>query len=83
LLDALLGASMEAVLEEMNLPEAVMGTLLRRESVYKPFLDLALASEQDSDTALASLAASLQLGADEINQAQLQALSFADTMQFS
>jgi hypothetical protein len=83
LLDVLLGAPMEAVLGEMNLPEAVMDTLLRRDSVYKPFFDLALASELESDTALASLAASLQLRANQINQAQLQALSFADTMQFS
>ncbi|MGB0126890.1 MAG: HDOD domain-containing protein [Rhodocyclaceae bacterium] len=83
LLDVLLGTSMDAVLEEMHLPAAVADTLLRRDSVYKPFLDLALASEQDSDTAISSLAASLQLDPAQVNQAQLQALSFADTMQFT
>lgn len=83
LLDILLGTSMESVLEEMHLPEAVADTLLRRDSVYKPFLELALASEQDSDASLSSLAASLQLEAVHINRAQLQALSFADTMQFT
>jgi len=82
LLDVLLGTSMEAILNEMKLPEMVMDTLLRRDSVYKPFLELAVASERDSDTSLAEMSSSLQLDAARVNRAQLQALSFADTLQF-
>jgi EAL and modified HD-GYP domain-containing signal transduction protein len=82
LLDALLGSTMEAILQEMSLPESVADALLRRDSVYKPFLELALATESDSDAAVSRIAASLQLTAEHVNQAQLQALSFADSPQF-
>lgn len=82
LLDVLLGTSMDAILEEMHLPEGVIDALLRKDSVYKPFLELAVASESDSDTALAEIAASLQLEASRVNQAQMQALSFADSLQY-
>ena len=82
LLDILLGTSMEAILDEMKLPEVVMDTLLQRDSVYKPFLELAVASESDSDTSLAEISSSLQLEAARVNRAQLQALSFADSLQF-
>ena len=82
LLDVLLGTSMEAILEEMHLPEGVTDALLQKDCVYKPFLDLAVASESDSDTSLAAISASLQLETSQVNQAQMQALSFADNLQF-
>ena len=82
LLDVLLGTPMEAILEEMHLPEGVTDALLQNESVYKPFLELAVAAESDRDTSLAQISASLQLEVSRLNQAQLQALSFADSLQF-
>jgi EAL and modified HD-GYP domain-containing signal transduction protein len=60
----------------------VTDTLLHRDSVYKPFLELAVASESDSDTSLAEMSSSLQLEAARVNRAQLQALSLADSLPF-
>lgn len=79
-LDILLGVPFETILEEMKLPDAVSDALLDRESVFRPFLDLALACEQDSDERLSALAAALQLPAAEVNRALLKALSFADSL---
>jgi EAL and modified HD-GYP domain-containing signal transduction protein len=79
-LDVLLGVPFETILEEMKLPDAVSDALLRRDSMFKPFLDLALACEADSDQGLAVLADSLHLSAGEVNRALFQALSFADSL---
>jgi len=81
LLDALLGVSMEKVLESMSLPEPICDALLGQGGVYGPFLDLAIASEGLDGEALASQAQLLGLSADQFNSAQMQALSFADTME--
>ena len=48
---------------------------------YQASLDLALASEADDGQAVAEQAGMLGLTADQFNRAQLQALSFADTME--
>lgn len=82
-LDVLLGVPFESILEEMKLPDAVSDALLRRDSVFKPFLDLALACEQGGDERLAELAGSLQLSAVEVNRSLLKALSFADSLPVS
>lgn len=82
LLDVLLGTSMEGILDEMSLPESVTDALMLKDSVYKPFLELAVASESDSDASLASIAASLQLEVSQVNRSQMQALSFADSLQY-
>ena len=79
-LDSLLGVPIETILDEMHLPDLVSDALLHRESAFKPFLDLALACELDSDERVSILANALQLTADEVNRAQLQALSFADSL---
>jgi len=81
LLDALLGVSMEKVLESMSLPESIGDALLGNGGLYGPFLDLALASEGDDGAALAEQVGMLGLSADQFNQAQMQALAFADTME--
>ena len=81
LLDALLGVSMDKVLESMNLPEAIGDALLGRGGAYGPFLDLARASEGNDGVALAAQAELLGLSAEQFNRAQLQALTFADTME--
>lgn len=82
LLDALLGVGMEHVLEAMRLPEPICDALLGRGGRYQPFLDLALASERDDGAAIADQAAMLGLTATHFNRAQIQALAFADAMEF-
>lgn len=80
LLDALLGTAMDRVLAEMHLPEAVSDALCDRGGVYQPFLELARACEQSAEE-VARQAGNLGLRDEAINRAQLQALSFADSMQ--
>jgi c-di-GMP-related signal transduction protein len=81
MLDALLGVSMEKVLESMSLPEPICDALLGHGGVYGPFLDLAKISESNAGQALAEQAGMLGLSADQFNRAQMQALTFADTME--
>lgn len=80
LLNVLLGTTMEAVLTEMHLPESIMAALTGRGGVYKPFLELARACE-DNPKLLATQAHSLGVDLQAINRAQLAAVSFADTLQ--
>lgn len=82
LLDALLGVEMEQALEAMHLPEPICDALLGNGGLYGPFLDLAIACEGSDGAAIAEQAGMLGLSADQLNRAQLQALSFADTMEF-
>lgn len=82
LLDALLGVGMEQVLEAMRLPEPICDALLAKGGRYQPFLDLALASEGDDAKVIAEQAGMLGLTAAQFNRAQMQALSFADAMEF-
>jgi len=82
LLETLLGIGMEQALETMRLPEPICDALLGNGGRYKPFLDLALASEGDDGQNIATQAGMLGLTASQFNRAQLQALSFADAMEF-
>lgn len=82
MLDALLGVSMDKVLDSMHLPEAICDALLGRGGVYGPFLDLAKVSEGEDGQALAKQVSMLGLSADQFNRAQMQALAFADKMEF-
>jgi EAL and modified HD-GYP domain-containing signal transduction protein len=81
MLDALLGVAMEKVLESMSLPEPISDALLGIGGAYAPFLELAKASESDDGKAIAEQAGMLGLDAVQFNRAQMQALSFADTME--
>lgn len=82
LLDALLGVGMEQALDAMHLPEPISDALLGNGGLYGPFLDLAIACEGNNGAAIAEQAGMLGLSADQLNRAQLQALAFADTMEF-
>jgi hypothetical protein len=64
------------------LPEPISDALLGNGGRYQPFLDLALASEAGDGRAIAEQAAMLGLTAAQFNSAQLQALAFADAMEF-
>ena len=81
MLDALLGVSMDKALEAMSLPEPIYDALLGNGGVYAPFLELAIAGENNDGQALAQQAGLLGLSADQFNRAQMQALSFANTME--
>jgi EAL and modified HD-GYP domain-containing signal transduction protein len=82
LLDVLLGVGMEHALDAMHLPEPISDALLGNGGLYGPFLDLAIACEGNDGEAIAEQAGMLGLSADQLNRAQLQALAFADTMEF-
>ena len=83
LLDTLLGSAMPAILEEMHLPTAVSDALLRGEGVYAPFLKLARGVESFDSATLVQQAEELKIPLDEVNEAMLSALSFADSLDLS
>jgi EAL and modified HD-GYP domain-containing signal transduction protein len=82
LLDVLLGALLDAVLEEMSLPETITDALLRHQGAYAPLLDLALACEGEQADGIAARAATLGIGVEKLNHAQIEAVTYADSMQF-
>jgi c-di-GMP-related signal transduction protein len=83
LLDILLGVLMETALADMHLPEAINDALISSSGPYAPFLALSRAAEQKDFPRFVRLAGELQLGLPAVNRAQLEALSFADSLQLS
>ena len=79
LLDKLLGVPMEDVLEKIQLSESVTQALLSREGIYGPFLALAEACELNSAN-VESMAMSLCISAKQVNQAQMSALAWAQSL---
>jgi len=79
LLDKLLGVPMEDVLEKIQLSESVTQALLSREGIYGPFLALAEACELNSAN-IESMAVSLCISAKQVNQAQMSALAWAQSL---
>lgn len=80
LLDKLLGVPMEDVLEKIQLSESVTQALLSREGIYGPFLALAEACELNSPD-VESMATSLCISANQVNQSQMSALAWAQALQ--
>lgn len=80
LLDRLLGIPMADVLQQMQFSDALSQALLSREGIYGPYLALAEACELNS-ALVGSLAASLQIEADEVNQLHLAALAWSHNLQ--
>ena len=78
LLDRLLGISMEEVLRHIQLSESVSQALLAREGAFGPYLALAEACELRNGFA-GALAAPLSLQPDQVNEAHLAALAWAQT----
>lgn len=83
MLHLLLGASLQSALEEMHLPAPIADALLGNDGVYAPFLKLACALEGFDDKDLAALAKELHISSEQVNRAHLEALAFADSLQFS
>jgi c-di-GMP-related signal transduction protein len=80
LLDRLLGITMEEVLENIQLPEAVTQALLAREGMYGPFLALAESCEINNCDKIGELADSLFISAEQVNEAHLTALAWAQSI---
>lgn len=83
LLDILLGVLMETALADMHLPDTINDALISGNGPYAPFLALAQASEQTDYAKFSARAAELQLDAETVNRAQLEALTFADSLQMN
>ncbi len=83
LLDILLGVLMETALADMHLPDTINDALISGSGPYAPFLALAQAGEQADYARFSAKAAELQLSTETVNQAQLEALVFADSLQLS
>ena len=79
LLDKLLGVPMEDVLEKIQLSESVTQALLSREGIYGPFLALAEACELNAE-GVDSMAMSLCISAKQVNQSQMSALAWAQSL---
>jgi EAL and modified HD-GYP domain-containing signal transduction protein len=82
LLDLLLGTRIEDILAEMHLPANITDALARRTGEFAPYLALALACENTDSAQMIALAGQLGLAAESVNRAQLEALAFADSLQF-
>lgn len=78
LLDALLNMPMETALASLKLPTAIEVALTKREGIYAPYLDLAIACEEAEDQVIATYAAVSGISAEDINLAHVQALIWAE-----
>ena len=81
MLEALLGVGIDKILETMSLPEPICDALLGNGGAYGPFLDLVIACEDNDPQAIADQSGMLGLSSEQMNIAQLKALTFADTME--
>ena len=78
LLDALLNIPMETALASLKLPPAIETALTKREGIYAPYLDLAIACEEAEAHVIATYAAVSGISAKDINRAHMQALNWAE-----
>jgi EAL and modified HD-GYP domain-containing signal transduction protein len=78
MLDALLNVPMNQAIANLKLPPEITQALLKREGVYAPYLELALASEEGEARILETYAAACGIDAKEINAAHAQALRWAE-----
>jgi EAL and modified HD-GYP domain-containing signal transduction protein len=78
MLDALLNVPMAQAISTLKLPPEMTQALLKREGVYAPYLELALASEEGEERILETYAAACGIDAKEINAAHAQALRWAE-----
>lgn len=81
MIDALLNMPMESALSHFNLPHAVSMALLRREGIYAPYLELAVACEKFDQERIAQLAEGCGLDADVVNIAHIKALIWAEEIE--
>jgi EAL and modified HD-GYP domain-containing signal transduction protein len=83
ILDILLGTRMDVIFEKLQLPGTITGALLNSDGEIAPLLALAKTVETGSVDELQKQLAALGLTAEQCNTAQIEALVFADKLQFS
>jgi hypothetical protein len=83
ILDILLGTNMDVIFEKLQLPSGITEALLQQRGEIAPLLELAKTVETGSVEDLRVQLASLGLTAAQCNSALIEALSFADKLQFS
>lgn len=82
-LDILLGTRMEVIFEKLQLPAGITAALLQRSGSIAPMLELAKICETGTASELQQRLAALGLTAALSNSALLDAVMFADKLQFS
>lgn len=83
ILDILLGTRMEVIFEKLQLPGNITEALLDKSGDIAPLLALARTVETGTADELQRQLAALGLTAQQCNSAQIEALVFADKLQFS
>lgn len=81
-LDILLGTRMDVIFEKLQLPAGITAALLQRSGTIAPMLELAKTCETGSLSQLQQQLAALGLSEQQCNSALLDALAFADKLQF-
>jgi EAL and modified HD-GYP domain-containing signal transduction protein len=80
LLDSMLGVRTEDALASITLPDSVNEALLHRQGLFGPFLQLVEASESLDFATMETLAASLQFGPKEVDEAHIEALAWTESL---
>ncbi|MDQ7990624.1 MAG: HDOD domain-containing protein [Candidatus Dactylopiibacterium sp.] len=80
LLEVLLGTRMDVVLEQLALPEPVRDVLISGEGPYAPLMRLATASESFLPDTLRAQSEALGLTVQQVSEALVQAVHFADSL---
>lgn len=80
LLDALLGIPMDRALERINVPREVSDALLRNEGRLAPYLQLAIAFEQNNFAQAKRLCNSLGISIDDASHTHIAAIEWAGVL---
>jgi EAL and modified HD-GYP domain-containing signal transduction protein len=80
LLDVLFDMPMEQVIARMRLPDAIKAALTGQESIYTPYLKLALSCESPTLSEIATLCKNLNTSSEQLNQAQAAALAWVEEL---
>ena len=80
LLDVVLSTPMDQVLRQIPLPAEIVEALLHRRGPYAPYLELAIACEQDDQASLEALANEIGRDLADINLAHVEALLWAQQL---
>jgi EAL and modified HD-GYP domain-containing signal transduction protein len=83
ILDILLGTRMDVIFEKLQLPGTITQALLQQSGEIAPLLELARTVETGSVDELKRQLGALGLTSEQCNSAQIEALVFADKLQFS
>jgi EAL and modified HD-GYP domain-containing signal transduction protein len=76
----MLGVRTEDALASITLPDSVNEALLHRQGLFGPFLQLVEACENLDFSTMETLAASLQFGPKEVDEAHIEALAWTESL---